>query len=504
MENIPEYAENKRKNQVLIKDANKKILSGVDELVPILSDTFGIIVYQEQIIQIANIWAGYTYGQADLLRRAISKKKLDVLQAEGARFLKKSLEKNRDEQTTKRIYELIVKFANYGFNRAHSTIYSYFAYQMAYLKAHFPMEFMASQLTVLTNGKKKQVEQAAIYFEEAKRMGIKMYGPNVNDSYQEFVVKEDGIHFGLTMIKNVGRTAAKDIVEVREKYGRFTSFQDFLSKTEGTEVDKNAKEALVKVGAFSQFGNRKQLLEQLSTKKVNKAAETQFKFSEILGIEPDWKVSLPEVEDFSLNQKLQFEDELLCMFIENPLIHYKDSVKKIWEKEKRQNRKPGKWVAGVVQKIKTKNDSMGREMAFLKIIGPKTSYELIVFSSLWVSLKNLIVPYGIYLFKGDETDRANRIIVTDSFPLPREKELSVMIPNEMESYAQEDRNMWLKGMLEIIKNHPGNTSVVLNHGQNKKQLSEKYDVAVSNDLKKELTEYIKDEKKIVIQYYECQ
>ena len=225
-------------------------------LKPILSETYGIILYQEQAMKIAQELAGFSLAQADILRKAMGKKKQDVMAAQRASFIKGCIKNGIDGTTADKIFDEISYFAGYGFNKAHTAAYAVIAYQTAYLKAHFPVQFMAALLTSVIDN----TDKVAYYINECRHMGIKVLPPDINESYEAFTVVADKIRFGLTAVKNVGQNVAKVIIKARKEKGKFTSLTDFVEKVSG-ELNKKALESLIKSGALTSLGaKRSQLL----------------------------------------------------------------------------------------------------------------------------------------------------------------------------------------------------------------------------------------------------
>lgn len=237
------------------KEGKEKIDYLHDDLYEILKPTYGIIVYQEQIMQIANVMAGYSLGEADVLRRAMSKKKKDVLANEEVKFIERSVVKGYDKDLAKKVYNLILKFADYGFPRAHAVAYSIVANKMAYLKVHYMPYFMSSLLTNVIGNDSKTKE----YIDECRMNNISILKPDINISEYEYKVEKNGIRFSLATIRNVGSITCKEIMKERAK-GPFKDFFDFVSRTFGKAVTKKTIEALIDADAFRSFGYNHQTL----------------------------------------------------------------------------------------------------------------------------------------------------------------------------------------------------------------------------------------------------
>jgi DNA polymerase-3 subunit alpha len=243
------------------RHARVKVSYDLPELEEILKETYGVIVYQEQVMQIASELAGFSLGEADLLRRAMGKKKKAVMEAQRKKFLDGAKQRSVDLSKAKRIFELMEQFAGYGFNKSHSTAYALLAYQTAYLKAHFPVQFMAALLTSEMSNTDKMVQ----YLKEAQEMGIEVLPPDINSGEVRFVGSREGhVNFGLAAVKNVGESAISSILNARQELGGFKSFYEFFEKVDLRTVNKRVVEALIKCGAFdSVFSKRKSLLEIL-------------------------------------------------------------------------------------------------------------------------------------------------------------------------------------------------------------------------------------------------
>lgn len=233
-----------------------------DDLKPILEETYGIIVYQEQIMQIASVIAGYSLGEADVLRRAISKKKEEEILKLREDFVTRGVQRGYPKDTVERIYETIVHFAEYGFNKSHSAAYAHVTYYTAWLKVYYPTEYFAALLASFVDN----TEKLKVYIAEARRLGIKILPPDVNKSDHYFLPEgEKEIRFGLLGIKNVGLAAVEEILHTREVGGSFSSFQEFLSRVNERVVNKKVTESLIRAGAFDSLGERKTLIRQLSS-----------------------------------------------------------------------------------------------------------------------------------------------------------------------------------------------------------------------------------------------
>lgn len=319
-----------------IKHGLKPEVYTFEELKPVLKDTYGIIVYQEQVMNIARVVAGYSLGQADMLRRAMGKKKADEMAKHKEIFTTGAVERGFDKEKAMALFDLMEKFAEYGFNKSHAVAYSVVAYQTAFLKTYYPAQFFAALLGTEMDNKDK----ITAYIQEAKEFGIEILPPDVNESLWLFNVIGDTIRFGLGAIKGVGETAVKDIIEEREANGAFKGFIDFCERVNLKSVNKRVLEALIKVGAFdsSDKFNRKTLLDNMEfiTTFAEKKQEEKLMGQTSLfdmGDAPqssEEQININESQEFDEKQKLSLEAELLGIYVSgHPLIRFKDVMEKL-------------------------------------------------------------------------------------------------------------------------------------------------------------------------------
>ncbi|HOD70120.1 MAG: DNA polymerase III subunit alpha [Deltaproteobacteria bacterium ADurb.BinA179] len=327
MDLIPSYTDRKH--------GREKIEYPHPLLEPILRETYGIIVYQEQVMQIAQKLAGYSLGKADLLRRAMGKKIAAEMAEHRGIFVEGAVKNGVVQQVAVEIFDLMEKFANYGFNKSHAAAYALVAYQTAYLKAHHFREFMAANLT-LDLGNTDKVTR---HLSECKANGVPILCPDINESSWEFITTDEGIRFGLAGIKNVGRAAVEVMLKERERGGKFTDIGNFLERIALTKVNRRVIESLIQVGAFdSLHANRRALLESLDAlldeaqrKAKDRLAgqETLFSLEEFSEDNASDSVELPDIPDFSENEKLKMEKENVGFYISgHPLKRYTSLIEK--------------------------------------------------------------------------------------------------------------------------------------------------------------------------------
>ena len=312
------------------------------ELEPILEPTYGCIVYQEQVMQIVQNLAGYTMGQADNIRRAMSKKKQYVIDAERQNFvygneeqgIKGCIANGISEQAANQIYDSMVDFAKYAFNKSHAAAYAVVAYQTAYLKYYYPVEFMAALMTSVIDNTRKVAE----YIYSCRQMGIKVLSPDINEGEGRFLATKDGIRYGMYAIKSIGRQVIDIILAEREANGKYTTLSDFLSRVAGREVNKRAVENLIKAGACDGLdGNRQQMLlvyntliDNLNQEKKNSLAGQMSLFDLVSEEEKKaYEVRFPNVEEYTKEIKLGFEKEVLGIYLSgHPLEEYEEKWRK--------------------------------------------------------------------------------------------------------------------------------------------------------------------------------
>jgi len=403
MEFIPKYIQGKHK-QIEIDYPH-------ESLIPILQSTYGIIVYQEQIMQIASTMAGFSLGEADVLRRAVSKKKREVLDQQRSHFVAGSLQEGYLEEEAHKVYDMIVRFADYGFPRAHATAYGVLAFQTAYLRAHYPAHFMSSMLTAVMGSHRKVAE----YVDDCRRMQIKVLPPDVNESGLIFTpvkVADDGtmvIRFGLAAIKNVGTQAIDSIMKERAERP-FDSLLDLCRRVDLRVCNKRVLESLLQAGAFDSLaGHRAQLLAVLdetleaAVKWKKERDELQlflFGFEE----EINWTIDYPEIRPFTIMQQLELERELLGIFLSgHPLDAYESllqagGVTAIVHLPELPDLSEV-IVAGMVISVKTIVTKKGMQMAFIELEDRVDKVEVVLFPETWKRYSSHIQKGELILLK---------------------------------------------------------------------------------------------------------
>jgi len=373
------------------KHGKKPIYYLHPKLEPILKNTQGICVYQEQLMQIARDIAGFSLPEADTLRKAVGKKIPELLHSQKEKFVSGAVNNGVNKTIAEKLWEWIMPFAQYGFNKSHSVAYAMIAYQTAYLKAHYPLEFMAAVLT----SEKADVERIAVLIDECKAMNIEVLPPDINESFRNFSVvpSENKIRFGLLAIKNVGENIVQAILEERQKNGPFVSFTDFASRIENKDFNKKSMESLIKAGVFDKFEERGTLLNNLEEilnfnreiRKTKSSAQASL-FNLGTPAQNSYSLQLKKTTPVPESQKLQWEKELLGLYISShPLNNLKTILQKktlplkhLKDQFPRQKIRIGGIIASI-KRILTKN---GQPMLFVKVEDLTDTAEVVVFPSI--------------------------------------------------------------------------------------------------------------------------
>ena len=371
----------------------------------ILSSTYGIIIYQEQIMQIANVMAGFSYGEADILRRAMSKKKLDLLKGEEIRFIEGSVTRGHKEEDAKRVFDLILNFANYGFNKSHSVSYAIVAYKMAYLKAKYPKFFFSNLLSSVIGSEVKTIE----YINEARKLGINVILPDINRSTNKYEVVDNGILFPLSNIKNVGIITCKDIINSRGD--GFSDIYDCFSKILSRNVNKSTLEALIDVSCFDSFGYNKKTLYYNLDNLINYATLTKDLDPDLV-IKPDIEI----MDEFSKGELLSNEKASLGFYLSShPTTIYKSRISNVVNLADIKNYF-GKRIELLVMidKVRVVNTKNNDRMAFYLASDDTAQTDLTLFPKAYEKYKD-IDKGKIVLVKGEVQRRFDKyqIIVNE-------------------------------------------------------------------------------------------
>jgi len=403
MDLIPDFIER--------KNGKQRVDYLFPELEEILKETYGIMVYQEQVMQISIVVAGFTRGEADLLRKAMAKKDTEKLAKLGEDFISRAVKKGFDKQKVEKLFDQISKFGSYGFNKSHSAAYAFVAYHTAYIKTYYPEEFFAA----LLNTEIGDPDKFNAHIKECKERGIKILPPDINESEVDFTVdKQKQIRFGLSAIKNVGIKAVEEIIKERETNGKFKSFYDFLERIGGSKVNKKVVESLIKCGALDSLGgHRRQYLEfyDVIMQKVNENKNKKKDFMVAIFEEEknDKKFDkLPEVEQFSSSQILAFEKETLGIYLSgHPLEEYEEELKQLIDDNDKCERLIDKvdnelvYLGGIITDLKIKRSKAGKKWASAKLEDLTGSVEVIFYEEVLNKFESAITSDAPCYVKGN-------------------------------------------------------------------------------------------------------
>lgn len=412
---IPDYIERKH-------DPSKiKYLD--PRMEPILKNTYGIIVYQEDVMRMATDLAGYTRGESDKFRKAVGKKIPEEMAKQKGHFIEGCVENGMAKKHAEELWEMIETFAAYGFNKSHSAVYALLAYRTAYLKANYPAEYITAVLTVESD----DLDTVTEMINEAKRMGFKILPPDVNESFSDFtVVVEDGvvtdkIRFGLRSIKNFGEEIGKAIIAQRKENGPFKSIEDFLKRVLHKNINKKSMEALIMGGALDQFGDRGWMLGNLEdmlafnkalSEDLNKGSTSLFEGMEDA---PSARLVTKDYPPVAKNKALAWEKELLGLYVSgHPLDQYKERLERIGASIKKIKLNPRAGVttviAGIVEDVREIYTKKGNDkMAFLRIKDLDDTMECVVFPKTFLDARRFCEMEKLVLIKGKVSDRNGEI-----------------------------------------------------------------------------------------------
>lgn len=495
MEFIPDYIQG--------KEGTKEITYLHPDLEPILSSTYGVIVYQEQIMQIAAKMAGFSLGEADLLRRAISKKKGEALRQQEEAFVTGAVRQGYEQETAKKIYELIVRFANYGFNKSHAVAYSMLAYQLAYLKAHYPSSFYAALASAIWN----QPEKLERLLQEMKQQGIRVLPPSLSKSDIHFSEEEEGVRFPLLPLRYVSVRAIRELIKARRE-APVRSLFDLCSRVDGRIVTSRVMESLIKAGALDELGERATLLANIE--EAFQFAEQVKEFQENTGGLFQLSVEEPEyikVEPLTDLEKLAYEKEAVGFYLSgHPLLAYTESLRQYdrltyLEGAERRFVK----LAGMIHRIRRIRTKRGEVMGFLTMSDETGEWEAVVFPAVWAMYEWGLKEGELYFVEG-KMDRGRseelQLLVDKVLPLKhmlkKEKEkLFLKITADVEKEVER-----LNDIRRLLQVHHGPTPVVMYYEKQRKtiQLPEKYHVSLSFILLHELEQLVGKEHVVVSTY----
>ncbi|MEN1976797.1 MULTISPECIES: DNA polymerase III subunit alpha [unclassified Cellulomonas] len=443
-----------------------------EPLAEVLDGTYGLIVYQEQVQKAAQVLAGYSLGQADLLRRAMGKKKKEILDKEFVPFEAGMKERGYSKPAIQAVWDTLVPFAGYAFNKAHSAGYGVVSYWTAYLKANYPTEYMAGLLTSVGDDKDK----SALYLGECRRMGITVLPPDVNSSSALFTAVGPDIRFGLTAVRNVGANVVEAIVRTREEKGEFTSFTDFLDKVPAVVCNKRTIESLIKAGAFDSLGHARRALLLVHEQAVEsvigvkrREAEGQFDLFADLGGDdgPGFSVQVPDVPDWDKKQRLQFEREMLGLYVsDHPLSGLEHVLSaaadvSIATLNADEARPDGSTVvvAGLVTSLQRKMSKQGNPWAAVTLEDMEGSVEIMFFGETYLAYSTVLAEDAVIVVRGRVRRRDDAMqLQAMEVSLP---DLSAVADAPVVVRMSEARCTppVLERLLEVLRTHPGMSEI---------------------------------------------
>ncbi|MGQ0778868.1 MAG: DNA polymerase III subunit alpha [Pseudonocardiales bacterium] len=456
-----------------------------EPLADILDETYGLIVYQEQVMAIAQKVAGYSLGSADLLRRAMGKKKKEILDKEYIPFSSGMRTNGYSDEAIKTLWDILVPFSDYAFNKAHTAGYGLVSYWTSYLKANYPAEYMAALLTSVRDDKDKM----AVYLAEARKMGIKVLPPDVNESGHRFTAIGADIRFGLAGVRNVGTNVVASIIRTREAKGRYTSFSDFLNKAEITACNKRTIESLIKAGAFDELGNTRMGLcaqhEEAIDAVMGVKRQQEIGQFDLFGGELTSGEHAPAIglgityspEEWSRKQLLSYEREMLGLYVSShPLSGAEHIIRKhrdlpiaelvgedLPNRDERQNIK----IAGMISSVQRRINKNGEPWAIATVEDLEASVEVLVFPRSYEVLAANLVEDSAVAVQGriNSRDGTVSIFATDIVPLNIEDADLLAVgeqpPVMLVTQTQKVTPQLVENLKRVLDSHPGNRPVRL-------------------------------------------
>ena len=508
MDFIPQYIRGKNRPDTIRYDC--------PQLEPILQPTYGCIVYQEQVMQIVRDLAGYTLGRSDLLRRAMSKKKGDVMQKERQNFVYGNpdegvpgcIANGIDEKTANKIYDEMIDFAKYAFNKSHAAAYAVVSYQTAWLKYYYPVEFMAALMTSVIDNPGKVSE----YIYSCRQMGIKILSPDINKGEGSFSVDSGNIRYGLAAIKSIGKPVIESIIKERENGGPFSNLKDFIERLSGKEVNKRTIESFIKSGAFDSLGGTRkqfmvvyvQILDQVNRERKY-SMTGQLSLFDIVSDDQksEFDIPLPDVGEYEKETKLAFEKEVLGVYLSgHPLEDYEEKWRKnisrttldfqLDDETGRTKVHDGakEIVGGMITNKTIKYTKTNKVMAFITLEDLVGSLEVVIFPRDFEKNQMYLNEEAKVFIKGrvsEEDDAPSKLICEQVIPFAQaRKELWLQYPDK-ETYLQQE------GMLQdILKVSEGMDEVIIYCKKEKavKRLSKGWNVTADEVLLSRLTNYL--------------
>ncbi|MEN8190556.1 MAG: DNA polymerase III subunit alpha, partial [Thermodesulfobacteriota bacterium] len=414
------------------------------QIKPVLEETYGVIVYQEQVMKIANILASYSLGDADILRRAMGKKIAEDMEKEKVKFMAGARKNEVPEDKAEAVFDLMAMFAGYGFNKSHSAAYALISYQTAYLKAHYPAQFMAALLSCDMSNTDKVV----LYIQECKEHDIQVLPPDINESMQDFSVIDDRIRFGLAAVKNVGGAALESIIDERELSSRYESLQDFCNRVDSRKVNSRVIESLIKSGSFDSLGAKRSQLFDILDQTMDQAKAVQRDKQSgqlsLFGVVPESEpvdkssIALPDIDEWADRKKLAFEKETVGFYITgHPLDDTISEIRTITDSDIAGLSECGDEqsvrVGGLIRSCKQLKSKKGDPMAFVTLEDILDTVEVVVFPDAYSRCYQYLSSDEPVIVQGTvQKDERGAKILADSIEL---------LPAAREKYTEEVKVM---------------------------------------------------------------
>jgi DNA polymerase-3 subunit alpha len=443
------------------------------QLKPVLEETYGVIVYQEQVMKIANILANYSLGDADILRRAMGKKIVEVMDEEKVKFMAGAIKNDVDEKKAEYVFDLMAKFAGYGFNKSHSAAYALISYQTAYLKAHYPAQFMAALLSCDMNNTDKVV----LYINECREHDIEVLPPDINESLIDFSVNNDKVRFGMAAVKNVGKSALHSIIEERDASGIYNSLEDFCNRVDSRKVNSRVIESLIKSGSFDSVGCKRSQLMAIVDQAMDQAKAVQrdkqsgqmslFAVSPATDTTDKSGIILPDIPEWEERERLTKEKETVGFYITgHPLDEDIHAIKTITDSDitglaeygdEQQVR-----IGGLIRSCKQLKSKKGDPMAFITVEDLLGAVEVIVFPNTFAECYSLLSSSETIIIQGtvQNDERGPKIIAESLELLPKALEthtesINIKINSEKVSRKR------LESLKQALYRYHGNCPLML-------------------------------------------
>ncbi len=484
-------------------------------LKPILEETYGVMVYQEQVMEIFSTMAGYSLGEADVIRRAIGKKKISILEKNRKRFIEESAKRGFPEKIAEQVWTYILAFANYGFNKAHAASYAMISYQTAYLKAHFPVEYMTALMSVeAASHAANRDEKVAYAIETSKSMGITVLPPDINKSSDNFTIEKFSdsldklaIRFGLNAIKNVGNAAIDTILSTRKEKKEFASLTQFINDTDSRKVNKKVLESLIKVGAMDQFGTRASMLENLENIKKR---VLQFEsvvdgqdhlFSKVSSQINDLKDTFPKIPEYPMPELLSFEKELLGLYLtDHPMgnalkIVSQRANKSIADIDISIHKNQIYLFGGILNRVREVQTKKGKSMAFATLEDQTGKIDTVIFPKIFEQHQGKIQNDMALLIKGKIDEREGEIqLIAEKIIIPSESLLS-SIPDEIKHeifVPRKTSQQTLQKLGKLLKKNSGQERVIviIPNGSQPKRMLLPYGVNWNKELETKVSQLL--------------